>query len=109
MEKQRIMAFEAVAQHIVEGSRAHSIIGEEVYEKANPVLFLKRFTAYYLQDSLLGHSTHTTESVLGPYKTKEDLLAFNQEKHKLSWTRSPGRKKVRAGGNSVFFTGFHAS
>ena len=91
MTQKRIKAFGAISRHILVPSKAYTVIGSEVFEAADPVLFWDRFIKGFEADSSAG-LVQQAEVALRPHKEKQDLISFIHEKFKLwdSFSRFDG-------------------
>jgi hypothetical protein len=82
MTQKRIKAFGAISRHILVPSKAYTVIGSDVFEAADPVLFWDRFIKGFEADSSAG-VVQQAEVALRPHKEKQDLITFIHEKFKL--------------------------
>jgi len=82
MTQKRIKAFGAISRHILVPSKAYTVIGSDVFEAADPVLFWDRFIKGFEADSTAG-VIQQAEVALRPHKDKQDLITFIHEKFKL--------------------------
>ena len=91
MTQKRIKAFGAISRHILVPSKAYTVIGSEVFEAADPVLFWDRFIKGFEADSSAG-VIQQAEVALRSHKEKQDLISFIHEKFKLwdSFSRFDG-------------------
>ena len=78
----RMKRFGAISRHILVPSKAYTVIGPEVFEATDPVLFWDRFIKGFESDSSSG-IVQQAEVALRARKEKQDLISFIHEKYKL--------------------------